>query len=336
MNQAQEYVALSSPFEWRLRTYYFTTVDNYNTGTIAVTQNSRTVTGTGTTWTVDVAQAYLIVNSHLYKIYRRASNTSIILEAPIAEATASGLSYEIVWITYPVPHTFASIVSVVHEGTELEPLTKSQLLTNDGLGAPVAFALVERSWEDYYTTGTLATTIDSAAVTGSSTVWTDRMQNMNLRINNEGDLYVVKERTSDTAITLDRPYTGSTASSLAYAIGPAGQSLMQISHYPDDNYFLKVEGLIVPPLLVRPNDLSIIPNHEPLIRGALWLALHDLENVSAQRIQLAQAQFERSLKLLRDQYRIVKNLRWTDERELVARRATSATQFNPLDRRSFR
>ncbi len=75
-----------------------TTLSGYNTGTVAVTQASAVVTGTGTTWSGNVRKGDRLVvagNSTKYYVLSVDSNTQITLTANYAEATASGQSYTI-------------------------------------------------------------------------------------------------------------------------------------------------------------------------------------------------------------------------------------------------
>lgn len=72
----------------------------YTTGTIAVTNNSATVTGSGTTFAADMVGRYLIITSDgaqrlAYRIKQVGSTTSITLENVYHGTTASGLSYKI-------------------------------------------------------------------------------------------------------------------------------------------------------------------------------------------------------------------------------------------------
>lgn len=85
-----------------------------------------------------------------------------------------------------------------------------------------------------YTTGTVdVVTKNSAAVTGSSTVWTDSFVGRWLRVtpsstataNGDGIWYEIAARTSDTAIVLIRSYSGNTlatGAAAAYTIGEVG------------------------------------------------------------------------------------------------------------------
>ena len=69
----------------------------YNTGTVAVTNNSATVTGTGTAWAdnIDAGQAFIGPDGLAYEIAAVVSATSITLASAYKGATASGQAYRI-------------------------------------------------------------------------------------------------------------------------------------------------------------------------------------------------------------------------------------------------
>lgn len=87
------YKAVAAPFQDRL----WLGVDvEYNVGTIAVTNGSATVTGTGTAWTSAMAGRLLFIPGEtVYYTISSASATSITLSENFAGSTASGLSYTI-------------------------------------------------------------------------------------------------------------------------------------------------------------------------------------------------------------------------------------------------
>ena len=76
-----------------------------------------------------------------------------------------------------------------------------------------------------YTTGTLTATNDSTTLTGSGTTWTALMVGRKIRINGESTYYTITGFTSTTSITIDRAYTGTTASSLTYSIFRLGYDM---------------------------------------------------------------------------------------------------------------
>jgi hypothetical protein len=73
------------------------TLEDYSTGTIAVTNGSATITGTGTSWDSTNAKpgAYLIVDDIPYEILTVDSGTEITLLKTFEGSTDTGLSYVI-------------------------------------------------------------------------------------------------------------------------------------------------------------------------------------------------------------------------------------------------
>jgi hypothetical protein len=104
---------LASRRDWR---YYFRpdlieTVAPYDTGTIAYTASTRTVTLTGGTWPTDADEYALVVNGTRYGVESRTSGSVIILrdgDSPTADI-ASGTSYTLVKDSYLLPETVHKI-----------------------------------------------------------------------------------------------------------------------------------------------------------------------------------------------------------------------------------
>ena len=69
----------------------------YNTGTIAWTNGQRTITGTGTVWTGDHRHWWIKPNStnNSYRVITVTSATSVTVDSPIVEATATGQGYQL-------------------------------------------------------------------------------------------------------------------------------------------------------------------------------------------------------------------------------------------------
>lgn len=64
-----------------------------------------------------------------------------------------------------------------------------------------------------YTTGTVAVTNAGTTVTGSSTVWTSSMVGRKIRFETQSEYYTISAVASNTSLTIDRAYTGTTISS---------------------------------------------------------------------------------------------------------------------------
>ena len=333
INQIQDAIFFDRDWEWRYKKFYFTSRKPYETGTITVTQDSRVVTGVSTVWTDSMKVGYVIIGSIAYKIDKIDSGTSLKLKTKFPNATASAQAYKIVFSDYVLNPYISAIASVALEGKELDIKSEDRLLYNIAdVGTPIEFALIYRTDEDFYSTGTVTVTNNSVAVTGSGTAWTAAdMEGKAFKVNEFSEPYVVREVTDTTNLVLDREYGGASGAGKAYKIDPAGGLALSLRPTPDDHYYLEVRALIVPFKLVNNNDISLIPNHSPLLHGSTWLALLDFEDRNPVRLQQSEADYKRTLAQLQSAYRIVKGLRWQHPTEIAIRRAGSGQRFNPLD-----
>jgi hypothetical protein len=153
---------------------------NSLTGTVAVSSGTATVTGTGTSFTTQLAiGSNVYINSILYKVSAIASATSLTLTSNYGGATASGLT-----------------------------------MTTDSTNL----------------TGTVAVTNASATVTGTGTTFTTQLAVGNV-VTIVGVSYGVSAIGSNTSLTLNRNYTGTTASGLTMTrmVGLAGGATCTIT-----------------------------------------------------------------------------------------------------------
>lgn len=72
--------------------------DAYETGTVAVTADSTTVIGTGTTFTDSMVGQSILIDGDFYTIASRTSNTEIEIATAFSGATQSGLSFVVATI----------------------------------------------------------------------------------------------------------------------------------------------------------------------------------------------------------------------------------------------
>lgn len=335
VNQVQDFIFYDRDWEWRKRTYYFTTRKPYSTGTVTVTENSRTVAGSGTTWTAAMRVGYLLVGNRAYKIQSVVDGDELKLEAPYPESTESSKAYSIIFPDIHLPHEIESIVSVKLNGADLNVVNRDQLtLSLDSVATPRQCAFGDRTREDYYNTNTVTVTNASATVTGSSTAFESLMEGMSFRVNDFSKCYVIKSVDSPTQLTLREAYEGTGASGKSYSISPVGTGMLSFRSAPDDYYSVEVEALIGSSKLVSDTAYSLIPNHAPLLHGACWLALADFKAMNPVVVQQQRADFERTLNQLRSSFGVVANLRWTSP-ESIASKRTGISTFNPLDDRMF-
>jgi hypothetical protein len=82
-----------------------------------------------------------------------------------------------------------------------------------------------------YSTGTVVVTNNSTTVTGTSTAFTAAMVGRWFKFDNDGDWYRITSRTSDTVITLESVFEGSTATTNTYVIGESPELPVELHEY---------------------------------------------------------------------------------------------------------
>lgn len=93
-----------------------------------------------------------------------------------------------------------------------------------------------------YTTGTVAVTLGSAAVTLTSGTWTTGMTGRRFRVLADSVFYTFTY-VSGTTGTLERPYEGTTAAAATYSIAQAIYALPADCRMLDDNSFAPLERM---------------------------------------------------------------------------------------------
>lgn len=110
INHAGRYIWTSYPWPERKAVTVLTTVAPYSTGTATFTENSASVTGSGTTWSGfsgrKMAKGY---NAPFYRISGNGSTTAITLARNYIEDTATGSAY----IVYQDEYNTSSVVDTI-------------------------------------------------------------------------------------------------------------------------------------------------------------------------------------------------------------------------------
>jgi hypothetical protein len=270
---------------------------------------------------------YISVASNLYKIDKIVSTTSLKLKAVYPETTASAQSYGIVFPDYILNPYISGIIGLTVNAVDITPRKQGAITwLSTEEGQPTQWTITGCTNEDYYNTGTVSVTNGSETVTGTG--FASDMEGRCFRVSEFADDYVIRDVVSATEITLDRKYKGDTGSGKSYAIDPAGSLILQLRVIPDDYYFIEISALRSPYRLVAANDISIIPNHSPLLHGSVW-AFRDFEDRNPVAIQQAAADYQRTLKQLQDSYKCVSGVQWTSQNQQT-QRLSGYTTFNPF------
>src|SRR3990167_7598872 len=158
---------------------FITTVAPYETGTVAMTNGSKTITGTGTTWTSAMVGRKIRFNNEnaYYRIAAFVSTTELTLEVIYQGTTDTDATYSIYKDEYKLPadcNTYKILRQIENAvamiGIEpsafdmVEPSPESE-------GSP-NYEILAGTKLDTYSTGTISGTVNASVITGSSTEWT--------------------------------------------------------------------------------------------------------------------------------------------------------------------
>lgn len=256
-----------------------TTVAPYETGTVTVTNNSKTVTGSGTTFTTAMVGRKFRVQGQnaFYRIGAYVSATEVTLEVVFQGDTASAQTYSIFKDEYRLPADMdvykvlrqiedsQSIIDIERTAFDLyEPSPNTQ-------GSP-KFSILAGSKLDTYTTGTVSGTVNLSVITGSGTSWlsVDGLSRGS-RITVGTVVYTVKTVDSDTQITIYE-LISATFSGSAYT-AHLDNYIIQLFSIPDSiqNIYFKYQRLPFP--LINDQDIPDLPEkyHSILITaGLIW------------------------------------------------------------------
>lgn len=248
----------------------------YETGTITLTQDSKAVTGSGTTWTKDMEGSFLATsNAEVYEIRTFVSATSLTLAYPFQGTTASGSSYSIRKRFYDLPLNFsrpssldAKIISIGTSGQSV--IAYSRLAAEFDLiinGLPRFFSVVGNTRRnDYYNTGTI-----TVATSGSTSTWTvstgtlpTDIVDREIRISGETRAYRIATRGSATTLTTYNVYvnpadaTNTQATASVYAITPKETLQVGFSPVADRRYLFNLPYIKRLDEMISSTDISLI------------------------------------------------------------------------------
>jgi hypothetical protein len=236
----------------------------YDTGTITVVQDSATITGAATVWVRSMEGQLIDVNGEEHRVRDVISNTSIRLEDPVIQTGAAGLSYTITFDVIKLPRDLVAFYHARQKDTPAELWAANTfeevqffLLFDTDQGevtrVDLDFLATER---DFYTTGTVTVTNDSATVTGAGTSFStqDIDHLATFRLADDDREYRILSVDSATQLTLTENYRGSTAATQNYVVDPAGVRRGRIMDYPESDQYAIFEYKRAIPILVADTD----------------------------------------------------------------------------------
>src|SRR3990167_79080 len=194
---------------WNSKEFVVQTIPNYTTGSVSVTKDSRTVTGSGTVWTSAMAGRFLKLNrdNETYEILAVASGTSMTVKTPYIGDTVSGQSY-LIWNKFysldpDVPLAGNMYLSKWPYNTDKinGNTIREQFANPYQTGYPRFW-----TWEKInrtvatYSAGNLTVAKDSRTFTGSGTAWLDNIY-PGTQVTVGVNVYNVEQVDSDTQFT---------------------------------------------------------------------------------------------------------------------------------------
>ena len=271
---------------WFLRKYTtIQSVAEYATGTVALTQGSKTVTGTGTTFVAAHASRKLVINNHSYKIATYNSGTSLTLDKEFEEPTVSGASYTIVQDVFELPGWLdpKTITEFRSAQVSKDVLESSQIKLNrqypgrSAVSDPKFWVPGERR-RNTYSTGTVSGTIATKTLTGSSTLWSTNDVQQFDKIQVGSYVYTVDVVNSDTSITLFENLVATISGGTSYT-ALMDRYTVELYPIPKDLRTYYITGQQYIKRLDDDSDVPLLPDewHYLLARGAAIKAMKHLE-----------------------------------------------------------
>jgi len=277
INDAQG-IVYQQKMPWMLRSGFLVLKPSYSTGTLTATQDSATLTGSGTVWTMDMAGQKIVITDgtdgdQVYRIKSFTDGTTLTLETNYIHTGGAGLSYEIYYDTYTMPEDFKEMsviknVKILTTYTDYDNYLLSGSVTD---GIPSKLMLLGVRTDSYYSTGTVSITNGSAAVTGTGTSWDDTMIGRYIQLGTYGKLYKITAVGSTISITIERNFGDDTISNAKYKIDPPGLMMVRFHGSPSARKIIPYTYWPKAIRLMDNEDISPIPSDSILKFGGIYL-----------------------------------------------------------------
>lgn len=252
------------PFLWTVD--WFQTIAPYETGTVTMTEASKTVTGSGTTFTAAMVGRKIRIETETayYLIAAYVSATEITLEQPYTGTTASSLTFSI----YKDEYLLRGDVDTQKQlrdsdnGVAFFSTSASEFDVShpspSGTGVPRLSVFSGRATKTY-STGTVSMTSASRVLTGSSTLWTSvegLTKGTKLKIGTL--LFTVNIVNSDTQITVYEVATSDITAGTSYT-AILDNYVVQLHSIPSAITTVYYRFQRIPAVLDADNDIPDLP-----------------------------------------------------------------------------
>ena len=294
-------IALDRVFEYHDWPYYIQdkgvieTVDDYATGTVAITNGTKAIAGTDTVFTASMVGRKIRIGGEnpYYRIASFTSTTAITLEDNFQGTTVTAATYVIYKDEYrlaPDVDKYKLLRQAENSVAifSLHPSRFDERFTMPNSYADPVYEIMEGTLLDTYTTGTV--TLSGTTVTGSATALWTSVEGLGrlsiIRIGN--NVYHIKSVDSDTQLTTYETMT-TVATATAYEI-TLNNLRVQLYHIPSAQKLIYYRYFRRPAILANDYDIPDMPHsfHWVLMYGALSIVLMQKGD-----IQKAQQEAER-------------------------------------------
>lgn len=306
------YLDFQSRHKWPWKEGDFTiqTVPNYKTGSVTVTNGSRTVTNNGTgTFTTDMVDRVFKLDREIemYEIADVPASSTFTLKEPYIGESGSSLSY-IVWKRFyglPPDAQLNADLKLWQYPYKSKGLPKSELADFLGRGYVNghpnwwAWAKIDRRISTYID-GSLSGAKDSYIFTGNGTSWLGNIF-PGTEIKVDSGTYNVYRVDSNTQFTSHQLIKTEISSGTKYAATTRNRPQIIFSHVPDPAINFQIDYLKTSYPLFNDNDvMNVFEGYEHIVIDATYAEL--IDKLTSDRAFLWKKIYEDSI---REAWRII-------------------------------
>lgn len=283
INNVRREIAKSREWTFLQKTYLLKLEPDYTDGTVAITQDANTITGTSTTFTASMVGRYIQFDgqSEWYRISKFTSTSEVIIDSDYIGSTLTTAVYVIRAIYSRVPGDVRRIAQVLdfERPGVIKIIGHNQLQSSYPLYSTTGTKLAVAEWgrfsrEDEYTTGTVSGSKDSRTLTGDTTAWLDNvLPGDKIVISGDTNLYHVDRVDSDTQIILVQKLSAVVSSSTAYTATTNPDSLLiRFARLNSERVIVPINYYYHPFDFINANDEDAITRLYPelVIEGVIY------------------------------------------------------------------
>lgn len=263
----------SGPYSFAKDTMKFTTEPVYSVGTASGTAGEFYVSISTSIASVSNSKslrgAYLKIGNLLYKIKRAdTTNDRFVLETALTGDIASGSSYSIYFIDYPLRWDVGRIRDGAVNDEVLSFIPESLLDRCVEEGTPEILFSNGFTEEDFASvTGTLSNGDDEITSTSGLTLTQDLI-GKSIIVSGQSEINYIRDvDNANTKIYLENKYKGTSVTGGTFIIEPKGTPLIGMSPIPSQRKVVKINYTFIPNSLKEDADMTLLPNDLPIMAG---------------------------------------------------------------------